>query len=73
MDKAETIKKDLKVCGCGPKQIEAYMQLTANNAQCKFLQEHRNHLLSIIHQKEQQIGCVDYLIYRLKQEDKGGK
>ena len=39
---------------------------------CKILENHRKCVLDNVHKNEKQIDCIDYFIYQMKKENKGG-
>lgn len=67
------VRSLLESCGLNPTQIEAYFSYEAcgcRKKQLQILREGRKQLLEIIHQKEEQVSCLDYLIYEKEKEIK---
>ncbi|OBZ32372.1 hypothetical protein [Megasphaera sp. DISK 18] len=61
--------KDLVDVGCSPDCIEQYKRLTDDEQRFLYLRQYRRYLLSKIHDKQQQLDRLDYLLHQLK---KGG-
>lgn len=65
----EAIIQNLKDAGCKQRMIKCFMTyLEQDNLEKLFilLEEHRNYLLSRVHEGEKQICCLDYLIYQIR-------
>lgn len=61
---------NLKAAGFSEEQTSEYLALWnagEMNGQLRLLTAKRRSLLDHIHQKEKQIGCLDYLVYQMKQ------
>lgn len=66
------IRQNLKDAGCDEAAIEEFMECYRNGEESQklcFLQRYRKILLEKCHKDQQQLDCLDYLIYQLK----GGK
>ena len=60
---------NLEAAGLDALQVEEYLSYwkTENTArQLQLLSRHRAALLDRVHQMEKQIGCLDYLVYRIQ-------
>ena len=60
---------NLKAAGLDAPQIEQYLaygQAENTAQQLQLLSRHRAALLDRVHQMEKQIGCLDYLVYRIQ-------
>lgn len=63
---------NLKAAGFEEEMIEQYLacrEYGKLKEQIKLLSARREDLLEYIHRKEKQIGCLDYLVYRLRKEE----
>ena len=59
------LKKD---AGCSEADIERYLKLRAEGKeleQSRFLSAHRVKLLEQIHESQEKLDCLDYLIYNM--------
>ncbi|UYZ82731.1 hypothetical protein MTZ49_08890 [Entomomonas sp. E2T0] len=66
--------QNLKDAGCKEAFIAKYIDLQAkgNTAeQLRILLRHRCQLLELLHEKQKQIDCLDYLLYSLKKSRNG--
>ena len=64
----EKTRQNLIDAGCDDKFIKKYDRC-CDKASCeKLLSEHRKELLDDIHKKEQNIDCLDYLVYMMKKQ-----
>lgn len=60
---------NLEAAGLDAPQIEQYLaygQAENTARQLQLLSRHRAALLDRVHQTEKQIGCLDYLVYRIQ-------
>lgn len=60
---------NLEAAGLDAPQIEQYLaygQAENTAQQLQLLSRHRAALLDRVHQMEKQIGCLDYLVYRIQ-------
>ena len=68
--------QNLKDAGCGEETISKCMALVTENDRkelLRLLSVHKRDLLETVHSKQKEIDCLDYLVFRLKQnENKGG-
>lgn len=61
--------QNLQDAGCTQKMVQRIMtQLEEDDFEelSKLLEQHRSCLLNLIHDKEKQIDCLDYLVYQIK-------
>lgn len=67
----ENVIQNLKDAGCSEKTIQAFMN-KINTGKIKdgirILEKHRCLLRNKLHQQQQHIDCLDYLLYHLKKE-----
>lgn len=69
--------KNLSDAGCDSQTIERYRALEARSGcracarreQIRLLQQYRKRLLEELHGCQSRLDCLDYLIYRLKQDE----
>lgn len=62
--------------GCDKELAEQCMKLsdeTSNEKMLILLKHHRSTLLSDIHDKQDKLYCLDYLMYQLKKQNGGSK
>lgn len=67
------VVQNLRDAGCCSRVVEEFLSLGARgdtNGQLRLLSQHRQQLLDTVHRKEQQICCLDYLVYEM---EKGGE
>lgn len=65
----QAVIQNLQDAGCTQKMVQHIMtQLEENDFEelSKLLEQHRSCLLNLIHDKEKQIDCLDYLVYQIK-------
>lgn len=65
----QAVIQNLQDAGCTQKMVQRIMtQLEKNDFEelSKLLEQHRSCLLNLIHDKEKQIDCLDYLVYQIK-------
>lgn len=66
----ENIRQNLIDAGCDEEFIKRFDCCICDKKQCeKMLANHRKELLQEVHEKEDNISCLDYLVYKMKQED----
>lgn len=61
--------RNLKDAGCVQEDIERFLELEQegkSREQLRLLSLHRAHLLDQLHVSQQQIDCLNYLIYNIK-------
>ncbi len=66
------IRRNLIDAGCDTVQIEAFLTLEKGHrrsAQYQFLAQHREKLLTELHQQQNKIDCLDYMVYAMQCED----
>ena len=71
-----TILQNLQDAGCSPKMVERYCELEEQQCpkqmirrgQMQLLKQQRRELLDALHQCQQRIDCLDYLIYKMKEQ-----
>lgn len=67
----EDIVQNLKDAGCDEEKIKCFMEYVKHGNIIRglaVLEEHRRLLLEQVHLEERQISCLDYLVYKIKQE-----
>ena len=72
----KAIAQNLRDAGCSAKLTEQFLSLQktgGKDEQLAFLSCHRKRLLDRLHQKEKQIDCLDYLVYRIQKEEPNEK
>ncbi|WP_281520506.1 hypothetical protein [Massilicoli timonensis] len=65
----QAVMQNLIDAGCSKDMIDDLMKQLAEDdmeSLLQMLEKHRACLLSMVHQKEKQIDCVDYLVYQIK-------
>lgn len=65
----QAVLQNLKDAGCTKEMTQQIiMKLEKNDFEelSKLLEQHRSCLLNLIHDKEKQIDCLDYLVYQIK-------
>lgn len=65
----EAVIQNLKDAGCTKEMIERIMTHLEEEDMgelWKLLEQHRSCLLSIVHEREKQISCLDYFVYQIK-------
>lgn len=65
----QAVLQNLKDAGCTKEMTQQIiMKLKKNDFEelSKLLEQHRSCLLNLIHDKEKQIDCLDYLVYQIK-------
>ena len=65
----QAVMQNLFDAGCSKDMIDDLMKQLAEDdmeSLLQMLEKHRACLLSMVHQKEKQIDCVDYLVYQIK-------
>lgn len=69
----KAVLQNLKDAGCTQEMAECIMkQLDEDDMEelLKLLEYHRSCLLGMVHEKEKQIDCLDYLVYQIKRNKK---
>lgn len=67
----EDVVQNLKDAGCDEEKIKCFMEYVKHGNIIRglaLLEEHRRFLLEQVHLEERQISCLDYLVYKIKQE-----
>lgn len=64
-----TISRNLTDAGCNQEMIQKFMELREKEEQLYFLSKQRKLLLNRVHQEEQKISCLDYLVYKIQKEE----
>ena len=65
----QAVMQNLIDAGCSKDMIDDLMKQLAEDdmeSLLQMLEKHRACLLSMVHQKEKQINCLDYLVYQIK-------
>lgn len=69
-DEASALALILKDCGCARQLIDECIRIKANSGErelLQVLQQQRYRLLDKIHEEQQKLDTLDYVIFRLKQ------
>lgn len=64
--------ENLSDAGCDEEEIARFMELNRQgnrNAQLQLLAKHRKKLLADVHTGEKKISCLDYLAYKIRNND----
>lgn len=72
----EAVIQNLKDAGCTQEMVECLVQHLDEDdmgKMLKLLEEHRSCLLSVVHEREKQIDCLDYLVYQIRRNKKQKK
>ena len=64
----EKTRQNLVDAGCSADFIKAYAALNKPSVQIRKLREHRRLLLSAIHDTQNKLDCLDYLIYTKRKQ-----
>lgn len=62
----------LKDAGCSKELVDAFlecMRQKKTSGQLSILAKHRKYLLDSLHQAQEEIDCLDYIIYKLKKNE----
>lgn len=65
------LRQNLIDAGCGAEAVQTCMALAQEKKTAdlmRVLSRHRRMLLDSLHQSEQRIDCLDYLVYTLKKQ-----
>ena len=71
----QILLRNLKDAGCSERDMEYYFKLRAEGKEQElfcFLSAHRLKLLDQVHESQEKLDCLDYLIYSMKKNKKGG-
>lgn len=66
-----SVEENLADAGFTQEEISSFMELNACDKlenELQTLASHRKKLLDSVHEREKQISCLDYLVWRLKDE-----
>ena len=66
------LRQNLIDAGCGADAVQTCMALAQEKKTAelmRILSRHRRMLLDSLHQSEQRIDCLDYLVYRLEKQN----
>lgn len=72
----QLLLRNLKDAGYSEADIERYLKLRAEGKeleQSRFLSAHRVKLLDQVHESQEKLDCLDYLIYNMKNNKKKGR
>ena len=64
--------QNVEDAGCSPKVVEEFLSCCGTKKtkeQLRLLSCQRQKLLDNVHKCEKQIGCLDYLVYKLKRDE----
>ncbi|MBR1422732.1 MAG: hypothetical protein IJ571_04740 [Ruminococcus sp.] len=65
----DSVRQNLIDAGCDEDFISKFESCICDTKQCeKLLAAHRRELLDEVHSKEDNISCLDYLVYIMKKE-----
>ena len=65
----DSIRQNLIDAGCDEDFIRRFENCICDMSKCeKLLAQHRRELLDEIHEKEDNISCLDYLVFMMKKE-----
>ncbi len=62
---------ELLDAGCPPKCQAEYDALPDDEARLCYLKRHRRRLVETLHQQQEKLSCLDYMIFKLEQNSKG--
>lgn len=68
--------QNLRDAGCTDEYIECFARIAGKEGikeQLDFLTKHRVSLLDSVHEYQKKIDCLDYLIYRIKNQPNEGR
>ncbi|MBR6336145.1 MAG: hypothetical protein IKR76_00270 [Ruminococcus sp.] len=66
----DSIRQNLIDAGCDSEFIKMFESCISDKRKCeKLLAAHRRELLDEVHAKEDNISCLDYLVFMMKKED----
>jgi len=71
LDKQNILRQNLLDAGCGLVTVQQCIELASRQKSAELLRilaAHRQKLLELLHQNEQQIDCLDYLIYQIEKQ-----
>ncbi len=71
MSDTNAVLQNLKDAGCDDEVVKTFMELVETGQkqkQYRLLEKHRRDLLDKVHNREKQIDCLDYLVFRMKKE-----
>ena len=66
---SQCIRDNLIAAGCNDEMIERFARGEDKEMQIKILTAYRRKLLETIHQEQNKLDCLDYLIFTLKKEE----
>ena len=66
---SQCIRDNLIAAGCNDEMIERFASGEDKEMQIKILTAYRRKLLETIHQEQNKLDCLDYLIFTLKKEE----
>lgn len=69
----QLLLRNLRDAGCGEEDIKQYFKLREEGKeleQSRFLSAHRVKLLDQVHESQEKLDCLDYLIYSMKNSKK---
>ena len=65
----DSIKQNLIDAGCSEEFIKEFESCICDESKCeRLLAEHRKELLEEVHAKEQNISCLDYLVFIMRKD-----
>ncbi|EXM40696.1 MAG: hypothetical protein K6F71_01680 [Ruminococcus sp.] len=65
----DSIRQNLIDAGCDEDFIRRFEDCICDRSKCeKLLAQHRRELLDEVHEKEDNISCLDYLVFMMKKE-----
>ena len=66
LDEAGMLLQNLRDAGCGEEMIARCMEQAETADIIPMLQTYRSQLLGRVHESQDELDCLDYLLYRLK-------
>lgn len=64
-------EETLRDAGCSVSCQQAFAVLPNDTARLCFLRRHRRRLMDSLHEIQEKLSCLDYMIYGLEQRQKG--
>ncbi|MDO4285296.1 MAG: hypothetical protein Q4C60_08150 [Eubacteriales bacterium] len=70
-DRMQILYQNLKDAGCGQQMIQKCMALVQDNKKKELMLElsrYKKYLLTLVHDHQKEIDCLDYLVYTLNKQ-----
>lgn len=74
-DQQGLLLQNLKDAGCDTETIEQCMSLSKKSdvkAMLRLLSRHKRALLAAVHERQKEIDCLDYLVFKLEHDQNEG-